>query len=73
MKNGSGKWKKSEAVTSNQYEGDYLNDKKHGHGQFNWESGNWYSGNYRHDKRHGLGEMHWADGTVYDGEWEYGA
>ena len=73
MKHGKGKWKKEETQPNcNQYTGDYFNDKKHGHGQFNWESGNYYIGNYFNDKRHGHGEMFWTDGTVYKGDWEQG-
>lgn len=41
MKHGKGKWrKKSNIVICNQYEGEYLNDKKSGLGTFTWESGN---------------------------------
>jgi len=73
MKHGKGKWKKDEANPKcNQYTGDYFNDKKHGHGQFHWESGNYYVGNYFNDLRHGYGEMYWTDGSYYKGDWEMG-
>lgn len=73
MKHGKGKWKKDEKnPRCNQYTGDYFNDKKHGHGQFNWESGNYYIGSYVEDSRHGYGEMYWVDGSKYKGDWEQG-
>lgn len=56
----------------NQYKGDYYDDKKHGEGHFQWESGNYYIGSYLNDLRHGYGEMYWADGQNYKGDWEYG-
>jgi len=71
MKHGKGSWKKEETnPIGNQYAGEYYNDKKHGHGEFKWESGNRYSGSYMFDKRHGYGEMFWKNGTVYKGDWE---
>jgi len=44
-------------------------DKKHGYGQFQWESGNKYSGNYHRDERQGYGTMEWTDGSKYKGYW----
>ena len=73
MKSGKGKWMKDEQrLKCNQYTGDYLNDKKHGQGTFNWESGNYYVGGYVEDLRHGYGEMYWADGSNYKGDWDSG-
>lgn len=48
-KEGKGVWKKveykgPERGKCNLYEGEYLEDMKHGHGQFTWESGNYYKG-----------------------------
>jgi hypothetical protein len=47
MKVGKGIWKKqgNEAI-SNTYEGEYLDDKKHGTGEFKWATGGFYRGNY---------------------------
>ena len=56
-------------VKSNSYEGDYLMDRKHGWGYFEWESGNSYRGRYEADERHGFGEMRWTDGSIYRGSW----
>jgi len=38
---GKGVWKKSidGPDDTNMYEGEYLDDKKHGHGIFSWENG----------------------------------
>jgi hypothetical protein len=40
---------------NNIYEGDYINDKKHGFGVFTWASGNIYKGDYKDDERNGNG------------------
>ena len=50
---------------SNQYDGEYTNDRKNGYGVFSWESGNIYKGNYLDDERDGYGEMFWTDGSFY--------
>jgi hypothetical protein len=57
---------------TNSYEGQYANDKKHGYGIFEWESGNVYNGKYVDDERHGYGVMRWTDGSTYLGTWESG-
>ena len=72
LKHGNGRWKKNEAPTSNQYEGQYYQDKKHGYGVFKWQSGNLYRGNYFDDERQGYGEMFWTDCSIYKGEWVRG-
>lgn len=71
-KEGKGRWFKKEPPTDfNEkqvyYEGDYKNDLKHGHGEYQWQSGNRYKGGYKEDKRHGYGEMFWVDGSSYRG------
>lgn len=66
LKQGKGKWQKdANDYTSNQYEGEYYQDKKHGMGTFNWKSGNIYKGHYVTDERDGIGEMTWTDGSIY--------
>jgi len=75
LKHGNGKWRKKPAgdgPRANCYEGDYVDDKKHGWGHFEWESGNSYSGMYIGDERQGFGEMQWTDGSVYRGTWDKG-
>ncbi len=77
LKHGHGKWKKKQAdefgnTKCNSYEGLYENDKKHGWGVFEWESGNRYEGNYSEDERHGYGVMKWTDESTYMGIWDQG-
>ena len=77
MKHGHGKWKKKQAdelgnAKCNSYEGMYEQDKKHGYGVFEWESGNRYEGNYCEDERHGYGIMKWTDESQYMGVWDRG-
>ena len=83
MKHGKGKWKKEDTGSrcdsrarspqpTNQYDGYYERDKKHGYGEFTWESGNRYCGNYHEDERQGYGKMTWTDGSTYTGHWETG-
>ena len=73
MKEGKGVWKKSgtEEVT-NTYEGEYVQDMKHGQGEFRWATGGYYKGRYEHDVKVGYGEMYWADGSIYRGSWDRG-
>ena len=72
LKCGQGKWKKSKEQNSNQYEGQYTDDKKNGFGIFKWSSGNIYRGQFTNDERDGIGEMRWTDGSVYLGQWVRG-
>jgi len=70
---GKGVWRKLDSdPNSDTYEGEYLDDKKHGYGEFKWQSGGWYKGFYAHDLKQGYGEMHWADGSIYRGTWDKG-
>jgi len=77
LKHGKGKWKKrpdseNKSAPTNNYEGDYYFDKKHGTGVFQWASGNEYKGSYEYDERQGYGEMMWTDGSIYKGMWNHG-
>ena len=45
----------------------YVGDKKHGQGEFRWESGGHYRGTYVDDLKEGYGEMTWADGSSFRG------
>jgi hypothetical protein len=44
----------------NAYDGEWRNDKMHGHGIMTRASGNRYEGDWRDDKRHGRGIYTWA-------------
>ena len=72
MKSGKGHWKKSQDEGCNQYEGEYVDDKKHGQGEFRWQSGGHYRGSYIDDKKEGYGEMIWADNSSFRGQWSHG-
>ena len=56
MKHGKGRWRKATEKGNpkgrqNTYEGYFFEDKKHGYGEFIWDSGNIYRGNYHEDER----------------------
>lgn len=70
MKHGYGVWKKSRTdPNTNYYQGEYLDDLKHGQGEFYWASGGHYVGGYVHDFKHGYGMVTWADGSYFKGTW----
>ena len=54
------------------YQGDMLNDKKHGRGIFRFASGDTYEGDYQNDKQHGKGVYRYADGSTYEGDYQDG-
>ena len=51
------------------YEGDYLNNKRHGKGKtyYYWFHNNnlFYEGEYYNDQRHGFGKKYETDGKLY--------
>ena len=68
--NGFGVWRKGMVETANIYEGEFLDEKKHGKGKFTWgATGNVYEGDFYFDQRQGFGVYTWLDGTKYEGEW----
>ncbi len=64
--------RKTSKVLRYEYEGEYKDDKKQGHGVFKWPSGSVYQGGFKNEFRHGFGIMIWMDGTVYEGLWKKG-
>jgi hypothetical protein len=55
------------------YEGEYLNDKKHGIGTFSWPDGRKYKGSWLNGKQHGRGEFYIPSLKIWkSGEWGYG-
>lgn len=52
------------------YEGEWLNDKKHGKGTQVWKDGSRYDGQWRNGKANGYGRLIHGDGDVYEGEWK---
>lgn len=51
------------------YIGAYLDDKKHGYGEFHWPDGRYYRGFWADGKQHGRGVYKGADGQESEGEW----
>ena len=69
MKEGKGVWKKSGSdEVTNTYEGEYLQDMKHGQGEFRWASGGYYKGHYEMGIVTGHGKLICDTGEVYVGE-----
>jgi len=56
------------------YEGEILNDNKHGQGVTTWRSGkskgDRYEGQYKYNKMNGKGIYTWANGDRYEGEYK---
>jgi len=40
-----------------EYDGSFLDDKRHGEGTFTWKDGRQYTGNWKEGKQHGLGHF----------------
>jgi hypothetical protein len=51
------------------YEGDWLNDQRHGNGRQEFPSGDVYDGDWIKDAREGKGVCKFANGDVYEGAW----
>ena len=54
------------------YDGQYLDDKKHGYGIFEWPDGRKYKGNWINGKQHGRGIYVANNGMEREGEWNEG-
>ena len=55
------------------YEGDWVNNKRHGYGVRRYKSGNVYEGDWANNNRHGQGIMRWVDiDQSYSGQWDNG-
>ena len=48
------------------YEGDYVCDKKHGHGRYSWPSGAYFCGYFESDLREGTGVYVSPDGEKFE-------
>lgn len=51
------------------YEGEWVQDKRHGQGKLVLPSGNVYKGDFVNGAMHGLGIMVYVKGGKYEGEW----
>jgi hypothetical protein len=52
------------------YEGEMLDEQRHGYGTMRFFNGNTYSGQWLNDQFHGVGEYSWADGRTYKGQFD---
>lgn len=50
------------------YEGEFLDNQRHGQGTETWSDGRRYSGDFKNDKKEGYGEWSLPDGTSYTGQ-----
>lgn len=51
------------------YDGDFVNGKKHGRGIYHWNMKEYYSGDFYYNKMEGQGEYHTKD-YVYKGQFK---
>jgi len=65
-------YSKSEYDEMSRYEGEWLNDKRHGKGKCLFSDNSIYSGEFRNDEMDGNGIYKWNDGCEYNGEWTNG-
>ena len=49
------------------YEGNYVDDKKEGHGTFHWPDGRKYEGQWENGKQHGVGIYTTSSGKTKKG------
>jgi len=52
-----------------EYNGDIVNNKKHGKGEGHYQTGSRYNGDWVENKRHGKGTYIWEKGSIYEGDW----
>lgn len=53
--------------------GEWLDDERHGHGEYLYKNGDHYVGRWRHHVRHGQGKYTYKSAEVqYDGDWNEG-
>lgn len=62
--------RKLEYTNGDSYEGECVNETRHGRGRHECATGDVYDGVWRDDKRHGRGKMTFASGLMYEGDWE---
>ena len=46
------------------YEGEYMDDMKHGTGKYMWANGSVYDGMFQYDKKHGVGTVLHENGKL---------
>ena len=73
MMSGQGKLiiKKRDKIL-HEYDGNFVENKKDGHGEMTYSDGRSYKGEFKLDKRHGTGSLVTDSTTNYSGQWESG-
>ena len=54
------------------YNGNWVDDLRHGEGLLTTEEGTQYTGSWQEDKKHGEGHERWTDGAYYKGQYVNG-
>ena len=67
----SGAWQ-NRASACRVYEGNFENNKKHGHDEMTYVCGEVYDGEWKNGMREGHGKMTFASGDVCEGEFKEG-
>ncbi|CAK64142.1 unnamed protein product (macronuclear) [Paramecium tetraurelia] len=52
-----------------EYQGEVMNDKRHGKGTYKFASGNRYEGQWKNHQKHGKGKLYYKNGELYIGDW----
>ena len=61
-----------ETYNNGTYNGLFKNNKRHGHGTYNFKSGDKYSGQWNKGNKHGQGTYYYSNGDKYSGQWNKG-
>lgn len=56
----------------NVYQGEYKQNKRHGHGRYTYADGSYYEGEWFNHKKHGIGKEVSVNGIITEGEWKDG-
>ena len=65
-------WVSIHITNGDKYEGEWKDDKMHGHGTYTFHDGDKYEGEWKDDKMHGQGIYTWANREKYVGDFKYG-
>ena len=52
------------------FEGEYVDERRHGIGEYHYLDGSVYEGEFFKDRRQGFGIFTRTDGSIYEGEWD---
>jgi len=57
-------------IKGERYEGEWVDDRKHGYGVYTWDDGDRYEGNWVAGRQEGHGSYIWGNGSSYVGAWK---